>query len=265
MQKRIFSFGGGVQSTAVMVLAAQGKVKYDAFVFANVGADSENPATLEYIKNYTKPFAQEHGLNFVEVSRVRRGEPLTLLEFAMEENRTIPLPVYLETGAPANRQCTIDFKIRVIDRWAKKQGVTRLVMGLGISTDEIHRARTTEWEMDKTTNIMKKKEYPLIDLMLSRDDCHTLIREAGLPLAPKSSCWFCPFQKPSAWTEMRQDNPDMFDKAVALENRLNEKREYLGRDRVYLHSRKTPLELAVGMQENMFSEFDNCESGYCFT
>lgn len=262
---RIFSFGGGVQSTAVMVLAAQGRIHYDAFVFANVGADSENPATLEYIENYTKPYAKEHGLNFVEVSRVRRGEPLTLLEFATEENRTIPLPVYLASGAPSNRQCTIEFKIFVVDRWAKKQGAKQAVTGLGISTDEIHRARTTEWYTDKITNLTKKREYPLIDLMLSRDDCHTLIREAGLPLAPKSSCWFCPFQKPSSWTEMRQANPEMFDKAVELENRLNEKREYLGRDRVYLHSRKTPLELAVGMQENMFSEFDNCESGYCFT
>lgn len=60
---RIFSYGGGVQSTAVLCLAASGRVQYDYFVFANVGNDSENPATLEYIERYAKPFAEANGLN----------------------------------------------------------------------------------------------------------------------------------------------------------------------------------------------------------
>jgi len=262
---RIFSFGGGVQSNAVLTLAAQGKVHYDAFVFANVGADSENPATLDYVENWSKPFAKEHGINFVEVQRHRRGEPLTLWEFAMEENSTIPLPVYLGSGMPAHRICTVDWKIRTIDRHFKKQGYTHIIMGLGISTDEIHRARTTEMVHEKLSNVYKQKEYPLIDLGLSRADCHNVIREAGLPVAPKSSCFFCPFHRPATWSEMKQDQPELFAKAVLLENRLNEKREYLGRDRVFLHSSGVPLEQAVGSQANMFSEFDNCESGYCMT
>src|SRR5258708_98613 len=45
---KVFSFGGGVQSVAALVLAAQGKIDYRHFVFCNVGDDSENPATLEY-------------------------------------------------------------------------------------------------------------------------------------------------------------------------------------------------------------------------
>lgn len=187
---RIFSFGGGVQSNAALVMAAQGKVKYDAFVFANVGADSENPDTLDYIENYSKPFAAQHGIKFVEVQRVRRGEPLTLWQYAMEENRTNPLPMYLSTGAPGNRICTVDFKIRTIDRYFKKQGYTHIVTGLGISTDEIQRARTTEMQHEKLSNVYKQKEYPLIEAGLSRTDCHAIIRDAGLPPAPKSSCFF---------------------------------------------------------------------------
>lgn len=42
----IFSTGGGVQSTACLVLAAQGKIPYRTFVFANVGDKAESPATL---------------------------------------------------------------------------------------------------------------------------------------------------------------------------------------------------------------------------
>lgn len=40
---RVFSYGGGVQSTAALVLAAQGRIDFPAFVFANVGEDSEHP------------------------------------------------------------------------------------------------------------------------------------------------------------------------------------------------------------------------------
>ncbi len=37
MTKYVFSCGGGVQSTACLVLAAQGKIPYQTFIFANVG------------------------------------------------------------------------------------------------------------------------------------------------------------------------------------------------------------------------------------
>lgn len=62
---------------------------------------------------------------------------------------------------------------------------------------------------------------------------------------------------------MKQDKPGLFAKAVKLENRLNEKRDYLGKDRVYLHRALVPLDQAVGLQTNFFNELDNCESGYC--
>jgi hypothetical protein len=41
---RTFSYGGGWQSTAALVLAAQGRLDYRVFVFANVRDDSEYPA-----------------------------------------------------------------------------------------------------------------------------------------------------------------------------------------------------------------------------
>lgn len=67
--KRAFSFGGGRQSTAALVLAARGQLEVDLFVFANVGNDSENPDTLEYVETYAKPYAVAHGDELVEVQR----------------------------------------------------------------------------------------------------------------------------------------------------------------------------------------------------
>ena len=45
MTLRVFSYGGGVQSTAALVLASQHKIDFKTFLFCNVGDDSENPAT----------------------------------------------------------------------------------------------------------------------------------------------------------------------------------------------------------------------------
>ncbi|WP_256918783.1 hypothetical protein [Streptomyces hilarionis] len=43
-QVKSFSFSGGVQSMAAMVLAATGELDYRTFLMANVGDDSEHPA-----------------------------------------------------------------------------------------------------------------------------------------------------------------------------------------------------------------------------
>lgn len=48
---RLFSYGGGVQSFCTLLLQIDNKLTepFDVYVFANVGEDSENPATLEQV------------------------------------------------------------------------------------------------------------------------------------------------------------------------------------------------------------------------
>ena len=80
MSIRVFSFGGGVQSTAALVLAAQGRVDFREFVFANVGEDSEYPGTLTYLEEHARPFAAAHGLALTEVRKhTRDGAPDSVL------------------------------------------------------------------------------------------------------------------------------------------------------------------------------------------
>lgn len=270
-QVRVFSYGGGVQSNAVLALQALGKltVPYDVFVFANVGADSENPDTLEYVESVAKPFAERHGIKFLEIHKTRRdGTQETLADRIFADNRTVPIPAYMSGGAPGNRSCTTDFKIRVIDRWIKQSKFTHAVIGLGISIDEFQRMRGEEWhDMNgkKKLGFMKRREHPLIDLRMNRKDCKALILDAGLPVPPKSSCFFCPFRKRSEWVELKRDQPELFEKAVAIEQAINDKRNSMGKDRLYLHPSLRPLAETVADQPLLFSadEMDMCESGYC--
>jgi hypothetical protein len=251
----VFSFGGGVQSTAAIILAAQGKIDYRLFVFANTGNDSEDPETLEYVRNVSMPYARQNGIELVEVSK----SGMTLLELIYSDRRTIPIPARLgETLAPANRSCTVDYKILVVDNYCKAQGLNRVSVGMGITVDEFYRAKTSEW-YKADNGIEKQRLYPLIDLRLSRHHCIKIIQDAGLRIPPKSACWFCPYASAGDWLRMKYNRPELFAKAVEVERQLNSKGLS---SKVRLHRSGHTLDIAVGNQLPMFSD-DNCEDGYC--
>jgi hypothetical protein len=109
--------------------------------------------------------------------------------------------------------------------------------------------------------------YPLIDLGMDRQDCMNVIERAGLPVPPKSSCYFCPFHTQHAWKEQARNQPDLFAKSVALERFINERQSALGKDQVWLSSALRPLDEAFSDdgQLSMFDDGVTCDvGGYCF-
>jgi hypothetical protein len=265
--KYVFSCGGGVQSTACLVLAAQGRIPYRTFIFANVGDKAEDPRTIAYVREVLKPYAAEHGIEWVDVQRRRRdGTPVDLFDDLRRPVRAINIPVRMANGAPGRRNCTTEFKIKPIAKWIKRHA-PGCTLGKGISTDEPHRATPTR-ESDGYASA-----YPLIELGISRADCLRLVADAGLPQPPKSSCWFCPYKTTDQWVAMRKDRPELFMGAALLERYLNEKRQQLGRDPVYISGigarRGLPVDQAIPDQLGLFPEWideqDGCESGYCMT
>jgi len=263
----VFSCGGGVQSTACLVLAAQSKIPYRTFVFANVGDKSESPDTIRYITEVLKPFAAEYGIEWVDVQRHRRdGTSVDLFDELHRPIRSIDIPVRMSNGAPGNRNCTVEFKIKPIAKWIKRNA-PGCTLGKGISTDEPHRA-TPSRESDGYTSA-----YPLIELGISRSDCLRIVRNAGLPQPPKSSCWFCPYKTTDQWITMRREKPELFAATAELELMLNQKRAALSKDAVYISSvgarKALPIDQAIPNQLGLFPDWideqDGCESGYCMT
>ena len=263
----VFSFGGGAQSNAVLVLAAQGDLPYHHFLFANVGEDSENPSTIQYVEQVSKPFARDHGLELIELRKQRRvGGTETLLQMMRRAKRSVPIPVRMDNGAPGNRHCTFEFKIRVVAKWLREEyGATPkepATVGLGISWDEVQRMR-------KESGIAYELlEYPLIKHRITRARCLEIIREAGLPPPPRSACFFCPFHSKREWWRLKTEEPHLFEQAVGIERELNEKRVRMERDLVWLSPWGKPLDEALGdyAQPSLgFDEDDACDSGYCMT
>jgi len=266
---RSISYGGGVQSTALLVLAAQGRIDFPLFVFSNVGDDSENPGTLRYVEEYAKPYAAEHGIELVEVHRVmqRTGETRTLMQdLTRPGSKSLKIPVRMSNGAPGTRSCTATYKIEQVARELKRRGATPenpATVGIGISVDEIHRAN------NRIVEPHERIVYPLLDLGLRRIDCMRVIREGGLPVPPKSSCFFCPFHRPETWHDQRRDEPELFEKSCQLEEHLNRVRDELGKDHVYLTRFNKPLREAIPDGVDLLPMFDEadglCDSGWCMT
>lgn len=262
---RVFSFGGGVQSTAALVLAAQGQLDCQTFLFANVGDDSENPATLRYVREVAMPYAAAHGIELIELRRQRRdGTSETLYERVMSGKRGLVIPVHLKGSGPMRRQCTFDFKIAVINRWLRENGATvrnPATVMLGISTDEELRARK-QHEGPRYRIVT----YPFLDpdRRMSRMDCMNVIVRAGKPLPPKSACIWCPFHTLQAWRDQHDREPDLFQCSVGVENHLTAWSLKRGHRPVYLSSQQRPLARVVGdaSQPSLFED-ESCESGYC--
>lgn len=269
---KIISYGGGVQSTAMIILAIQGHIpNVDAALFANVGDDSEHPTTLTYVRQIAQPWASKHGLTIHELQPHRKGQPTTLYkEITQPGSRRDLIPVFGEQGNPMGRACTADFKIKTLHRWLRENGATKnnpAYVQLGISTDEIERAGR-----GKDASI-ERRQYPLLDLGLNRTDCMEIIRSAGLPVPPKSSCFFCPFHSELTWSELRRDEPELFQKAQELEDFVQKRKQDSGMRQVYLTRKgalnRTRLSDTISVAgDTLFGPeigTDGCDSGYCWT
>lgn len=264
---RVVAHGGGVQSTALLVLSAQGKIDFPVHLFCNTGDDSEHPDTLAYVRTVGMPYAKANGIELHELRRTwKDGRDHTLLQHLTKPGfKGVSIPMRGQNGAPQARHCTQDFKIGVISKWLREHGATDetpATVGIGISTDEIQRAGRGK------DNRRENRVYPLIELGLRRSDCHIIIADAGLQIPPKSACYFCPYHRPQVWAEMRRDRPDLFEKAAQLEDAMNARENQ--HSALYLTDKMRPLREAIGVAQDTFPMFadeigeDGCDEGVCF-
>src|SRR5262249_20617716 len=138
-----------VQSTAALVLAAQGAIDYPLFLFANTGNDSEDPDTLRYVHEIAMPYAAQHGL---VIQEIRRYGTTLYQELTATDRDLIPWQIKMTRSKKRygdamalSRTCTSEWKIKAIADIQKWLGATEddpAITGQGISLDELERMRT---------------------------------------------------------------------------------------------------------------------------
>lgn len=193
--RHVLSYGGGVNTVALMLVLIRDGEPLDEAVFADAGG--EVPETYEYLEIAKRYFA-EHNVPFRTVAnRIKGGD---LYDTAWRR-RVFPSALW--------RWSTRDFKVRPIHKYYRSLGA-HINQYVGIAYDEIERMKDSK--VGFITNL-----YPLIDRKMTRADCVRVIEEAGLPVPEKSGCYFCPFNSADRWQWLYTRHPDLFERSVALE------------------------------------------------
>ena len=186
-------YGGGVNSLALkLLLIEQGRDCQS--VFCNHGGD------LLETQNHVLMMIKED-FNIIELKPIVEGYN-NIYDFYYDK-KFVPLVF-------KSRSCTDKWKTRPQRKYYKSKGEPYKLL-IGFDRDEKGRANI-ETKLKKVSF-----EYPLIDAGLARRDCVKLIKEKGFEVPVKSDCFFCPFHSRERWWALARDHPDLFWKAVRLE------------------------------------------------
>jgi len=193
--KYVVSYGGGVNSTAMIVWLVNNKRPIDYVVFSDTR--NEVPETYQYITQHIKPYLKKHGIPFVTVYNYSK---ISLY------SRCIIRKVFPDMY---KRWCTRDFKVRPIHRFYRTLK-SHIIEYMGIDYGEVKRMKPSG------VNYITK-DYPLIDHKIDRDACVAIITQAKLPIPVKSGCFFCPYNSKSRWAWLAQTHPDLYKLSEQLE------------------------------------------------
>ncbi|MEV4555745.1 hypothetical protein AB0K51_01965 [Kitasatospora sp. NPDC049285] len=250
-QLRSLSLGAGVQSTCLLLLAAEGHLPgLDVAIFADTGWEPRS--VYAHLDRIEREIAEPAG---IPVLRVSSGN---IRDDALDPSKrfaSMPLHILNPQGTEgmSRRQCTGQYKIRPIkERVRQLLGYPypqRIPAGMfaeqwiGISVDEVHRAK------DADVAYMKNR-FPLLELGFSRADCLRLLRSRGFGETPKSACLGCPYHGNSQWQQLRDGSPEEWRDVVEFNSAIRsgnarataEGTPLLGQ--AYLHRSRRPLDQA---------------------
>lgn len=206
---RVWSCGGGVDSTATAVLICNGTLpKPDLAVMVDCGWECGE--TMGYVRDVLMARLADVGveLQLVKTTNYRSN--------SLVENGHVVIPAY--TAGPTRAikyrtRCSGPWKVSVARRWLREQGVKRCENWVNMAADEQRRVRTS------TVGWIAHR-YPLVERGLSRSDCLWLIGRAGWPTPIRTSCVMCPLRTQPGWRRMARQQPADFARACQIEQDL---------------------------------------------
>lgn len=253
---KFLSLGMGVQSTALYFMSSMGTLpRMDAAIFADTGR--EKAGTLRYLDFLMDWQQKNKGVPIITIRDKNLYEDL-LKSQNSRHKRFSSIPAYTlnEDGSQGmlRRECTGEYKIEQIDRairsFLEKPNLRgeAIEVWKGISLDEIDR-------MTIPPQAWKIQVYPFCgyrisrsisavdknSLRMTRNDIINWYAANNLPLPPKSSCVFCPFQSDASYKEMKEHEPDDFEAACRVDDAIRNSTQKGINQPIFLHESLTPL------------------------
>lgn len=195
----VVSKGMGRDSLAMLIWMKNEGIRPNAVVFADVG--SEKRATYEYVPVLRQWLVDADFPDLTVVKYEPVTAPYDTIEGNMVMNATLP-------GATFNMgSCTMKFKIDPQLKWAKSNQDCvaawargeRIAKLIGFEAGEEYREKRADTKAHSGRGQKEKEKYewftPLMEVGWDLKRCIAEIQNEGLPVPPKSSCFFCPNMK----------------------------------------------------------------------
>lgn len=242
------SFGGGVNSTAMLVGMAIYGQRPDQIIFADTGG--EHPDTYRFINRVSEWC---DAMKFPEIQFVRYNSRHGTLEQECLNNETLPSKAFGNAG------CSVKWKRQPIDKavaetdgakaaWAAGNKVKRLI---GIHYGEVRRGQIPHTEQYEFV-------YPLRLWKWDQKDCERMCLIAFGKIPNKSSCFFCPAMKLHEVIQLNEKSPDLANRAIDME--INAKPNL---DTVKGLGRNWSWQNAIAANDAQRKLFHNVVEGHC--
>jgi hypothetical protein len=192
----LVSFGGGVNSTALIIGLKDRGEKPDAILFADTGG--EKPETYEHIETM-QSWLSRNGMPPITIV----SQKITLEQDCLERE-TLPGKAF------GFGSCSDRFKIQPQKKWLRENGVVDPMWLVGIHIGEAHRAQRT---LNQRTDV----RFPLIEWEWGQGECVAAIEKEGMKVPVKSACFFCPAMKKHEVIELSIKHPGLAKRAVEME------------------------------------------------
>lgn len=214
----VVAYGMGVDSTAALTGMEKLQIRPDAILFAEVGGEKDE--TYEY-QAIIDEWLDRMGFPRVTVVRYQARDfkhwpPYETLEQNCLTNGTLPSEAF------GFGSCSQKWKLAPQKKWLQawepavacwaSGGKVRRVIGFDASGKDQARTYRAENIQDPLFDYW----YPLQEWGWDREECKRRIIAAGLPLPPKSSCFFCPNMSPD---EVRDLPAEKLRRIVLMESR----------------------------------------------
>ena len=207
----IVSYGGGTNSTALLIECVTRSIPVALITFADTGG--EKPHTYKYIELFSDWLVKNGMPEITIVQTVDKFGELMTLEGKCNDAGVLPSLAY------GFKSCSEKHKIRpqnkFVNNWepakAEWKAGRRITKFIGYDAEESH--RTKKDYSDKKYDLW----YPLVDWGMGRQACVDSIAASGLPQPGKSACFFCPSSKPHEIKQLKEVYPELADRALAME------------------------------------------------
>lgn len=265
----ILNYGGGWQTTGMLVLIEQGKIERpDRIIIADTGR--EKSSTWRYLEQTARPKMQAIGLD-IEIA------PRSLAYVDLYgHNGDLLLPVLVKTGK-LKAFCSDEWKAQVVNRYMKlcalgfdAQSIVLLphdyVKALMKKRVDQDRTNWIGFAFDERSRVKDQtgRRFPLIEMMLTKEDNREIVRKSGWALPSPSACWMCANMSNEEWRGVRDNDPTDFEAACQLDEEIRENDLFNGGSGVWLHHSRVPLREADLDANDRKESIRQCGLGMCF-